>query len=447
MRTARGLVFFATVVAWLVAPASVLGFSGFGTTSADATFGETMTFEVELQGGAPEQLEIVLRFADDEASFVAPVDASGGHATYTWDAASSFVVPNTLITYAWRASVDGQTIESSPAELRYDDDRAGLAWQEREIGQSTVHWYGGAEDAAVRFGELTADGVTRGEALLGTELAGPIDVFVYDSREDFFGALGPGAREWTGAAAYPELRTVFMWLGGGPQGYLETALVHEVTHVVFHDATANPFHEPAQWLNEGIATWSEMRSADNNIGAVEFEAAGDALLAFEGITQAFPISDRGAGLAYSQGTVMIDRIVNEYGDGAIAAIAAAYRDGATDDEALEAGTGVTADELYDAFYAEFGADAPQPVAPTTLDDSDVALPAGGLPSPEPGASGVTDRGPRPEGTPVAGDRGWTAWPLVLAGVALLGAIAAMAVVNARRRAPVRPPPADPPPGS
>ena len=129
------------------------------------------------------------------------------------------------------------------------------------MGQATVHWYGDAEDASTRFGELSADGTARAEALLGTDLAAPIDIFGYAGRDEFFGALGPGAREWTGAAAYPDLRTVFMWLGGGDQAYLETAIVHEVTHVVFHDATDNPFHEPAQWLNESLATWAETRAA------------------------------------------------------------------------------------------------------------------------------------------------------------------------------------------
>ena len=386
-RLIRTLAVGTLLVGTLVAPSPARGFTGFGASTADATFDRSMTFSIELAGGAPEQLEILLQFADDDATFVAPVRATGGSATFTWDAASDFVVPNTLVTYRWRAIVDGEPTESPAAQLLYDDDRDGLDWQQREMGRATVHWYGSAEDAAVRFGELSADGATQAEELLGTELAGPIDIFVYDSREDFFGALGPGAREWTGAAAYPNLRTVFMWLGGGPQDYLETAIVHEVTHVVFHDATANPFHEPAQWLNEGLATWAENRNADGSRSTVEFEASGGGLLAFDAITQAFPISDRGAALAYSQGTVMVDRIISEHGEGAIADIATAYRDGATDAEAIEAGTGVAADELYAAFYADFGADAPQPIAPSALGDSDVPLPGGGLPSPEPGSSG------------------------------------------------------------
>lgn len=442
-RLTRALAVAAFLLGVLVAPPAARGFTGFGATIADATFDEAMTFSVELAGGAPEQLEILLQFADDEATFVAPVQPAGGTATFTWDAASDFVVPNTLVTYRWRAIVDGEPMESAPAQLLYDDDRNGLDWREREMGRATVHWYGSAEDAAVRFGELSADGATQAEALLGTELAGPIDIFVYDSREDFFGALGPGAREWTGAAAYPNLRTVFMWLGGGPQDYLETAIVHEVTHVVFHDATANPFHEPAQWLNEGLATWAENRNADGSRSTVEFEASGGGLLAFDAITQAFPISDRGASLAYSEGTVMVDRIIADHGEEAIAAIAAAYRDGATDAEAIEAGTGIAAEDLYDAFYADFGADAPQPVAPSALGDSDVPLPGGGLPSPEPGSSGGgAPVGERPDGAPA--ESGYDA-SLLFYGLGVMALVVAGGVLLIVARGARRPPePPEPP---
>src|SRR3990172_2154471 len=72
-----------------------------------------------------------------------------------------------------------------------------------------------------------------GGALPAPRLAGPVVIFVYGSRDDFFGALGPGAREWTGAATFPWLRTIFMWLGGGSTSFLQTTIIHEATHVVF----------------------------------------------------------------------------------------------------------------------------------------------------------------------------------------------------------------------
>ena len=247
----------------LALPGRAAAFSGFGARSASEQYGQAMTFSVSLPGGAPDRLELLLRFGPDpDSTVVAPVAASGSRATYTWDASSDYVTPNTPVAYQWRATTGGSVTLSPSATLLYADNRPGLDWRSALIGQATVHWYGGAEAQARRFGDLTSGAVARAQQTLGHALDGPIDIFVYDSQSDFFGALGPGAREWTGAATFPDIRTVFMWLGGGGTDYLDTALIHEVTHVVFYDATRNPYHDPARWLNEGFSVWSEQQNAE-----------------------------------------------------------------------------------------------------------------------------------------------------------------------------------------
>jgi hypothetical protein len=429
-RLTRACVAAFLATAWVIAgSAPAAAFDGFGDASADGTYGAEIRFEVELEGAAPDRLDLLLRVPGVEADFVAPVEPTGGNATYVWDTATEYVTPNSRITYQWRAILDGEEILSTPGTLLYDDDREGLDWQTATLGEATVHWYGDAESQAMRFGELSAGGVTQAEELFDVELAGPVDIFVYDTQDEFFGALGPGTREWTGAAAFPELRTIFMWLQGGSQSYLETALVHEVTHVVFHDATDNPYHEPATWLNEGIAVWSETQEADDERALVESEAGGAGLLAFEALTARFPIDDRGGRLAYAEGAAMIDMIIDRFGTDALAEITAAYRDGATEAEALDAGTGVAAEQLYDEFYAAFGADEPQPIAPEEILPSDVEQP--------PGASGGgTGVAPNEEdGTPAAPserDGSQPAWLVVGAlVVAAVGALAAAWIVIRR----------------
>ena len=259
-------------------------------------------------------------------------------------------------------------------------------------------------------------------------------MFVYESRDEFFGALGPGAREWTGAAAFSDIRTIFMWLEGGSADYLEVAMVHEVTHIVFHDATDNSFHEPARWLNEGIATWSEQGDAGAERSIVESEAEGDGLFAFEAISEQFPIGERGSRLSYAQGTTMVDLIVDSYGQEAVARIAAAYRDGASDDEALEAGAGTAADELYADFFAEFGVDEPMPIAAEPIGDSTAERPevgevdSGGV---EPGAA---PQPPPGEASPGEGDPPETSsTALVVVGAVAVVGIAVAAFVLLRRR--------------
>lgn len=423
---ASALLALAVAFGW---PTATMGFTGFGASSADSAYGVAMTFRVALPGGAPDRLELLLDFAGADSTFVAPVAASGSSAEYRWDAATRHVTPNTRITYRWRATNGGTTTVSTSATLLYDDDRPGLDWHAATIGDATVHWYGAAEAQARRFGELSAEGAGRAEHLLGHELAGPIDIFVYVSRDDFFGALGPGAREWTGAATYPAIRTVFMWLGGGPDSYLATTIVHEVTHVVFHDATANPYHEPAKWFNEGLATWAEQQSASSERATVQFEAASGGVFAFPAIAEQFPIGTRGSSLSYAMGATMVDMIIEGEGGSAIARIADAYRHGASDAEALEAGTGETADDLYGAFYAAFDTTAPQPIEPAPLLGSDVDKPgSAGQPATGTSASPVTRATESPGGG--ATDALGAGWLFV--GIAVLLVVGTVALRAMRR---------------
>jgi hypothetical protein len=264
-----------------------------------------------------------------------------------------------------------------------------------------------------------------------------VDVFVYATHDAFFGALGPGVREWAGAAAYPPLRTIFMSLEGGSPAYLEVVMIHEVTHIVWNDATDNPFHEPARWLNEGLATWSETSDDSGERETVEAEADEAGLFAFEAITEQFPIGQRGGLLSYAQGTTMVDLIIDRYGTDAIARIAAAYRDGASDAEALEAGTGIPADDLYADYFAEFGVSAPTAIEPEPILPSNVDRPAVGHVDP----GGVDPDLEPPPAEPAPGEetppRGGSEPAVIIGlglGLALAGTGAYVVARRAERRA-------------
>ena len=423
-RLALAAALAATVAIGLASPRAALGFSGFGAEEASATYGKAITFTVELPGGAPDQLEVLLQIGlDADSTLVAPVEATGSSARYVLDTAKDYMTPNTPITYRWRATTSGVVTVSPAKTLRYADNRSGLDWRTATIGQATVHWYGDSESQARRFGDLSTGATSRAEATLGHALDGPIDIFVYRTRDEFFGALGPGAREWTGAATFPDIRTIFMWLGGGSSDYLDTALVHEVTHVVFFDATRNAYHAPPSWLNEGFSVWSEHQNANQQDGVVRSEA-GSGLFSFSAITGQFPIGERGSSLSYAQGATMVARIIDTYGKAAMARIAAAYRSGATDAEALKAGTGISADQLYADYFRTYSAAVPKPVTAATIGES--LIHPDGIGPARSGAPAEQGRGPA-----APGDVPWVA--IALGAIAVLVAATGGTWLLRRRR--------------
>ena len=429
MRAMRAfLIAFGLVAATaLVAPARSAAFSGFGPMSVSEQYRKAITFKVELPGGAPDRLDLLIGFGiEPDSTFVAPVQAAGTEASYTWDASTQYLTPNTPISYRWRATSGSVVTETAPGNLRYADNRPGLDWHSAQMSDATVHWYGTSEAIARHFGDLTGGAVSRAEKLLGHSLNGPVDIFVYESRTDFFGALGPGAREWTGAATFPDIRTVFMWLGGGPSDYLDRALVHEVTHVVFFDATRNLYHAPPLWLNEGFAVWSERQNADAQAATVRSEVS-NGLISFDAMSDAFPIGTRGSSLSYAEGATMVNRIIHTYGTTALSGIAAAYRDGATDDEALRAGTGVPAAQLYADYFRSFGASEPKPIPAATIGPSIVRT------SPSGGSGGGSTSGPNGSpAEPAAGGSGTLVIVLIVAVAVVIG-LAVLGVFLVRRR--------------
>jgi len=122
----------------LARPAPAAGFSGFGAMTADATYGEEMRFTVKLPGGAPDQLELLMRFTGADSTVVAPVDPGASSAEYVWDAAANSITPNTRIAYRWRATNGEVVTLSAEQALLYDDDRPGLVWRSTPAANDRV---------------------------------------------------------------------------------------------------------------------------------------------------------------------------------------------------------------------------------------------------------------------------------------------------------------------
>jgi hypothetical protein len=126
---------------------------------------------------------------------------------------------------------------------------------------------------------------------------------------------------------------------------------------------------------------------------------------------------------------MVDLIIQRFGAAAIARIAAAYRDGATDADALRAGTGEAADTLYADYFRSFGADRPSPVTPDPLLPSTVLKPGS---SAQPQPSGEVRPQPAPDAGPRQAGRA-SDW-LVLVPLLLAAAVGLAAATFMHRRA-------------
>ena len=162
---------------------------------------------------------------------------------------------------------------------------------------------------------------------------------------------------------------------------------------MFADVIHNPYHEPLNWFNEGMAVYLSDGYASDNKQRVAQAAGNGALMPLAALTGAFPrITDRFY-LAYAEAVSAVDFLVRTYGQAAIVKLLRAYKTGVTDDEAFKAGIGVDTVGFDKAWLAANGVKAYQSFGPQ-------AAPSGPLP---PGwGSSPGGSGPTPTGSGIAG---------------------------------------------
>jgi hypothetical protein len=462
---AAGLVLAATSTAAVAAAAPE-----WGTPQAESAYGIGVQFSQPVTLPADTaRVEMLLESPGGDGLLVSEVapGALGQPTTlaFTYDTAASHAYPNTRFTGRWRVTRADGTVDVGPsASVTYADTTHD--WRTKTGELVRVHWYEGDDRFAERILAVGEEGLAKASAFLGVAESEPVDFFIYASRDDFMAAFGSGSQEWAGAFALPETRTL---IGDIPPDAFDTQLVslyvpHELAHVVFDTATANPYHEPPRWLNEGLAVYLTEGYAANWRSSLRDGVADDRLLPLGAIATVFPTAADGADLAYAESVSAVAHMVDRYGKDALVRLVRAYADGVSDDEAFTAGLGVTLAEFEADWLASIDASAPErrgpqpapagPVPSAWLAASPApdapdatAPPAGAGPTAPPDASSpaaTADPGATGQASPgTAGDR--SGLPLFLVTLAAVVAVIIATIVffawTRRRRR--RPPPTFP----
>lgn len=420
----------------------------FGTPTATSTYGTGIVFSQPVTvTQALGKVELLLTIADGIGPTVIDSPPLGvGPATliYTLDTSGpDHLIPNTPITARWRlVAADGSTDVALGPEVKvvYADDR--FDWKTVSGDLVRVHWYEGDAAFGAKALQLGEDEVRETSKLLGVTETEPIDFFVYANKEDFYGALGPGAHENVAGTAYAYIRTL---LGLIPPGKIDDPLVavripHEFVHLVFNTAASNPYHGAPRWLNEGLAVYQSEGYGSSDRGQVQDAARSGTLIPLDGLTGQFP-NGRDFFLAYAESASAVKYMIDTHGSDALVTLIRSYAGGRTDDEAFKAALGQDMSEFGAAWFEDVKAKAPtkygpQPAPPGPVPAAWTGPPDGGPTAAPPAiASGATPAGGAASTEPIApaspesgGGLGWMA-PVIL----LIVAVIVIAILVARRR--------------
>ncbi len=103
---------------------------------------------------------------------------------------------------------------------------------------------------------IAQQALTRLEGNTGAHLVRPIRIYIYASAQDLQGAM-IFPEEWTGGVAFTEYGIVAIGIAPDNLAWGQTAIAHELTHLVVHQMTFNPYNELPTWLDEGLAVYNQ----------------------------------------------------------------------------------------------------------------------------------------------------------------------------------------------
>jgi hypothetical protein len=372
-----GLV-IAAVLALGAAPAGSAGTDDvrFDAPTVSGRLTEPIVWSTTLHAAAPpDRVELVTRVGD-EVPFVrsATVTALPDGTFEASAAETGHVSPNTRFEFWFRAITASGTIDGPSSSFTLEDER--FEWRTRSGDTVTLHWYEGDDEFAQRALDIGEAAIDQAADLLGVKDVAPVDFFVYAAEEPFRDALGPGTRENVGGQANSSIRTLFGLIEPSEiqSDWVDTLVSHELTHLVFADATDNPYRIPPRWLNEGLAVYLSEGYSNADRRRVEAAARADDLFPLEGLAGLFPSTRNGFSLAYSESVSGVDWFISQYGEPTLVSLIQSYAAGVSDDEAFQAATGADFRAFDDAWIAAQGGQrvepyGPQPAPPGPVPDA------------------------------------------------------------------------------
>ena len=333
--------------------------------SATSIFQRSMTFNLTVEAISPiVEVALFWQPAGDRVLQAAYPSVEPNRrivVSHDVDTNADYLPPGLDIIYHWRVTEqDGDVTESQPQTLFYMDD--GLDWNHVTDGLVTVYWHRGDQSFAHDIVETATRGIDRLSEKFGVVASEPIRLVIYGDSRSFSRALPPNSAEWIGGQAHPEWNLIVAEIDPGNAAAAEVRRMvpHEISHLILHQATANPFNTPPNWLDEGLAVYNQETPDPQFRGVLDRAITEGRLIPVRALNSSFPSDPDQAILSYAQSGSIVAFIADDLGEEKLAALVAVFRDEVSYAEAVDRSLGMTIDELDSAWKAslDYQGDAP-----------------------------------------------------------------------------------------
>jgi len=258
-------------------------------------------------------------------------------ANWAWDMANASLPPGAEVTYWWTIEDDdGNRIETSPQTMRFDDDRftwRSLTGGAGEGGSITLYWYNGGDSFAQELMDTCEEGLTGLTQDVGTRPEKPTKIYVYQSTTDLRGAM-VFSQEWTGGVAFIDFGIIAISISPSQLQWGKGALLHELTHLVVHQATFSPYGQLPLWLDEGLATNSEGELDSDLQASLNSAISEGTLISVRTLCSPFSAYTDKARLSYAESYSLVKYLLDNHGQDKMLDLLTTLKQGSTYDEAL-----------------------------------------------------------------------------------------------------------------
>ncbi len=349
----------------LVGPGSARAQGGLRITDSavGAAFPLGISFILSVESDS-EISDIRLHYRVERRSFVEVtsevfVDFSPGtsvEAGWDWDMRrSGGLPPGTGISYWWTVTdAGGERVVSEPATFQFDDLR--FAWQSLAEGNVTIYWYRGDDAFAEELMAAIGDSLDWLKEDTGAHLREPIELYVYASATDLRGSM-VFPQEWTGGVAFTRYGRIAIGIGPESLAWGKKALTHELTHLVVHQMTFNPYGELPTWLEEGLAMRSEGPLGADFASYLEVAIEGDTLISARSLSSPFSAFADQSRLSYAESFSLVEFLHDGFGKDKMLELLETFRAGNSYDGALMTVYGFDTDGLDRRWREHIGAPA------------------------------------------------------------------------------------------
>ena len=337
----------------LLSPISVQASDGLTILgkSVEAEFPLKLNFSLSAESDV-NIADVRLHYTVDQASFaevtsevyIEFVPATTVEAEWAWDMRKTGgLPPGSIVEYWWTVEdAGGNSVETEPARVQFNDTRH--LWNSLTEGKVTLYWYEGNQSFAEEAMTTAQQVLARLAEDTGAELKKPAEIYIYASAQDLLGAM-IFPQEWTGGVAFTRHGTIAIGIAPDNLDWGRRALAHELTHLVIHQMTFNPYNDLPTWLDEGLAMYGEGALEPIYAALLSKAIAEDSLISVRSLSSPFSAYAEEAVLGYAQSYSLAEFLISNYGQNKMLELLNIFSEGSSYDGALNKVYGFDMDGL------------------------------------------------------------------------------------------------------